>query len=170
MHKEILQILFNVYLTTGSFCKNLYLWLTYWPLSQQQSPVLFLHSKEKSSNLDEDDNLSKYNSIKNELDAIYKHTTEGICIRSECNWYEHREKLAKFFMNLEKQWGAQNKIKKIMDQTHFRMNNGILRGFFNITRTNNCGRNFLSRNDIPKLSHEKKNKTLWGRFNWKRFN
>ena len=45
-----------------------------------------------------------------------------------------------------------------MDQTHFRMNNGILRGFFNITRTNNCGRNFLSRNDIPKLSHEKKKK------------
>ena len=38
------------------------------------------------------------------------------------------------------------------------MNKGLLRGFFNITRTNNCGRNFLSRNNIPKLSHEKKKK------------
>ena len=34
--------------------------------------------------LDEDDNLSKYNAIKNELDTIYDHITEGICIRSKC--------------------------------------------------------------------------------------
>ena len=69
-------------------------------------------------------------------------------------------KSKKFFLNLEKQRGAQNTIKKIIDQTHFRMNKGLLRGFFNITRTNNCGRNFLSRNNIPKLSHEKNKQTL----------
>ena len=32
--------------------------------------------------LNKDDNLSKYNAIKNELDAIYDHITKGICIRS----------------------------------------------------------------------------------------
>ena len=75
--------------------------------------------------LDEDDNLSKYNAIKNELAAIYDHITEGIRIRSKCDWYEHREKSAKSFLNLEKQRGAQKTIKKvivddkeIIDQTH----------------------------------------------------
>ena len=75
--------------------------------------------------LDKDDNLSKYNTIKNELDAIYDHITEGIRIRSKCEWYEHSEKSTKFFLNLEKQRGAQNAIKKltvdkkeIIDQTH----------------------------------------------------
>ena len=75
--------------------------------------------------LDKDDNLSKYNAIKNELDAIYDHITEGIRIRSKCEWYEHSQKSTKFFLNLEKQRGAQNTIKKlivddkeIIDQTH----------------------------------------------------
>ena len=75
--------------------------------------------------LDKDDNLSKYNAVKNELDAIHDHIKEGIHIRSKCEWYEHSEKSTKFFLNLEKQRGAQNTIKKlivedkeIIDQTH----------------------------------------------------
>ena len=71
--------------------------------------------------LDKNDNLSKYNAIKNKLNGIYDHITEGICIRSKCEWYEHSEKSTKFFLNL----GAQNTIKKlivddeeIIDQTH----------------------------------------------------
>ena len=35
--------------------------------------------------LDENDNLSKYSAIKNELVAIYDHITAGIRIRSKCN-------------------------------------------------------------------------------------
>ena len=49
-------------------------------------------------NLDDDDNLSKYNNIKNYLDAIYNHITEGIRIRSKCNWYEQGEKSTYFFL------------------------------------------------------------------------
>ena len=64
--------------------------------------------------LDYDDNLSKYNAIKNELDAIYNHITEGIRIRSKCDWYEHSEKSSKFFLNLEKQRRIQNTIKKLI--------------------------------------------------------
>ena len=73
-----------------------------------------------------DDNLRKYNAIKNELDAIYDQITDGIRIRSKCKWYEHREKLTKFFLNLEKQRGAQNTKKlivddkEIIDQAYFR--------------------------------------------------
>ena len=64
--------------------------------------------------LDEDDNLSKHNAIKNELDAIYHHITETIRIRSKCKWYEHSEKSTKFLFNLEKQRGVQNTIKKLL--------------------------------------------------------
>ena len=64
--------------------------------------------------LDKDDNLIKYNAIKNELDAIYDHITEGIRIRSKCEWYEHSQKSTKLFLNLEKQRGAQNTIKNFI--------------------------------------------------------
>ena len=36
--------------------------------------------------------LTKYNSIKNELKAIFDHIAESIRIRSKCDWYEHSEK------------------------------------------------------------------------------
>ena len=67
----------------------------------------------------------KYNAIKYELDAIYDHITEGICIRSKCDQYEHSEKSAEFFLDLKEERGAQNTIKKLIvddkettDQTH----------------------------------------------------
>ena len=34
-------------------------------------------------------------------------------IRSKCEWYEHGEKSAKFFLNLEKKRGVQNRIWKL---------------------------------------------------------
>ena len=65
--------------------------------------------------LDDNDNQSKYSAIKNELGTIYDHITEGIRIKSKCDWYEHSEKSTKFFLNLEKQWGAQDITKKLID-------------------------------------------------------
>ena len=52
--------------------------------------------KKLEGKLDED-NLSKYDSVKNELDEIYDHIAEGIRIRSKCDWYEHDKKSTKFF-------------------------------------------------------------------------
>ena len=73
----------------------------------------------------DENNLSKYDSVKNELDEIYDHIAEGIRIRSKCDWYEQSEKSTKFFLNLEKQRGSQNTIKKLViddkeitEQTH----------------------------------------------------
>ena len=73
----------------------------------------------------DEDSLSKYDSVKNELDEIYDHIAEGIRIRSKCDRYEHGEKSTKFFLNLEKQGGSQNTIKKLViddkettEQTH----------------------------------------------------
>ena len=64
---------------------------------QQRRIKLENQLKILEKNLDEDDNLSKYSNIKSELDAIYDHITEGIHIRSKCNWYIHSEKSFFFF-------------------------------------------------------------------------
>ena len=62
--------------------------------------------------LAEDDNLSNYNAIKNQLGAIYDHITEGIHVRSKCGSYEHKEKSAKFFLNLKKTKRSSKRNKK----------------------------------------------------------
>ena len=80
---------------------------------RQQTANLENQLKELEKNLDED-NLSKYNSVKNELDVIYDQITEDMRIRSKCNWYEHGEKSKHFFLNLEKQRGSQSTIKKLV--------------------------------------------------------
>ena len=53
--------------------------------------------KKLEISLDDANNLGKYNSIKNELEAIYDYIAEGIRIRSKCDWYEHGEKSTIFF-------------------------------------------------------------------------
>ena len=67
----------------------------------------------KGGKLDED-NLSKYDSVKNELDEIDDHIAEGMQVRSKCDWYKHSEKSTKYFLNLEKRRGCQNTIKKLV--------------------------------------------------------
>ena len=62
----------------------------------------------------DEDSLSKYSSVKNELDEIYDHIAEGTRIRSKCDWHEHDKKSTKFFLNLEKQRGSQNTIKNLL--------------------------------------------------------
>ena len=58
--------------------------------------------KELEGNLNTEDNIQSYNIYKKELDSIYDHITEGIRIRSKCDWYEHGEQSTKFCLNLEK--------------------------------------------------------------------
>ena len=72
----------------------------------------------------DEDSLSKYDSVKNELDEIYDHIAEGIRIRSKCGMNMAKNRPF-FFLNLEKQQGSQNTIKKLVidekeitEQTH----------------------------------------------------
>ena len=44
----------------------------------------------------------EYTETNENLDMIYQAKTNGIRIRSKCNWYEHGEKSSKFFLKLEK--------------------------------------------------------------------
>ena len=60
-------------------------------MKERKQKILNLENelKKLDISLDDANNLGKYNSIKNELDAIYDHIAEGIRIRSKCDWYEH---------------------------------------------------------------------------------
>ena len=86
-------------------------------------------------------------------------------IRSKCDWYEHGELSIKFFLNLEKQRGAQNTIKKliaddkeIIDQTHILE---YIRRFYETPfkrlkqKTVAEIRSFLRHLNIPKLPEDK---------------
>ena len=45
---------------------------------------------------------------------LYDHIAEGVRLRRKCDWYEQDEKSTKFFLNLEKQQGNQNRIRKLI--------------------------------------------------------
>ena len=118
--------------------------------------------KKLEGNLDED-NLSKYNGDRNELDVIYNHIAEGTRIRSKCDWYEHSEKWTNFFFDLEKQRGSQNTTKKLVvddvgitDQTHILEH---IRKFYETHKQKTVTEmeNFFSDVDIPKLSENQEN-------------
>ena len=60
----------------------------------------------------DEDSLSKYNSIRNELDEIYDHIVEGTRIRSKCEWYEHGKKSTNFFFEFRKTTRISKQNKK----------------------------------------------------------
>ena len=66
--------------------------------------VSFLEKKLKDleQNLNNEETKLQYNSFKDELNYIYEEISNGIKIRSLCNWYELGEKSNKYFLNLEK--------------------------------------------------------------------
>ena len=68
--------------------------------------------KETEISLDDANNLSKYNSVKKELDASYDHIAELIRIRRKWDWYEHCEKWTIFWKSLEQQWCNRNNQNK----------------------------------------------------------
>ena len=80
---------------------------------RQQRINLENQLKKLEGNLDED-NLSKYNSVKNELDEIYDHIAEDTRIRRKCDWYEHGAK-QRVSQNTIKRLFVDN--KEIADQT-----------------------------------------------------
>ena len=50
-----------------------------------------------------------------ELENIYDKKAEGAKTRSKCEWYQHEEKPAKFFLNLEKQKAINTTVRHLID-------------------------------------------------------
>ena len=54
-----------------------------------------------------------------ELKHIYDKKAEGAKIRSTCEWYQHREKLTKFILNLEKQKAINTTVRHLIDDDKY---------------------------------------------------
>ena len=81
---------------------------------RKQQALLESELEKLENNLESTENLRKYESLKSDLELIYDHIAEGVRLRSKCDWYEQGEKSIKFFINLEKQRGNQNRIRKLI--------------------------------------------------------
>ena len=83
------------------------------------------------------------------LDKIYQEKTNGIRIRSKCNWYEHGEKSSKFFLNLEKSHAVQNQIRNILkDNTEINNQKDINKELYLYHKNLFNERQYLSQHDI----------------------
>ena len=114
-------------------------------------------------------NHEEYNDCKTQLEQIYKMKTNGIKIRSKCEWYEHGEKSSKFFLNLQKSRAIQGQVgtviynnKETNDETE--INNHIY-SFFKylyketLSFPSNNLETYLNTISFPKLT-KGKSKTL----------
>ena len=81
---------------------------------RQEKEKLENELKILEDNLNQSENLNRYNDAKFQLDNIHKKISEGIKVRSKCNWYEFGEKSSKFFLNLEKKNAIQGTIRKLL--------------------------------------------------------
>ena len=81
---------------------------------RKQQALLESELEKLENNLESSENLRKYESLKSDLELIYDHIAEGVRLRSKCDWYEQGEKSTKLFLNLEKQRGNQNRIRKLI--------------------------------------------------------
>ena len=81
---------------------------------RKQQAYLASELKKLGNNSQSSENLRKYESLKNDLELNYDQIAERFRLRSKCDWYEQGEKSTKFFLNLEKQRGNQNRIQKLI--------------------------------------------------------
>ena len=103
--------------------------------------------------------MKKWNHCKNGLDTLYNHIVNDIKIRSKCECYEHGKKSTKFFLNLEKKCGIQNrawelnvKEKELNDPKEISNN---IKVFYETLLKQNCAKTdvekFLTSLDIKTL-------------------
>ena len=78
---------------------------------RKQRALLEYELEKLENNLESSENLRKYESLKSNLELTYDHIAEGVRLRSKCDWYEQGEKSR---INLEKQRGNQNRIRKLI--------------------------------------------------------
>ena len=61
-----------------------------------------------------DKNIEEYHKCKADLDKIYNNISEGVKIRSKCQWCEENEKSTKYFLNLEKKHAEKSTIRRLV--------------------------------------------------------
>ena len=150
---------------------------------QKREQQAYLESELKTleNNLESSENLIKYESLKNDLESIYDHIAEGVKLRSKCDWYEQDKKSTKFFWNLEKQRGNQNKIQKLIVNEKLIYNETEILNQIKLFYETHFQKafqkysaddinHFLNTLLIPNLSADQiiLSDNLWHKINWKR--
>ena len=123
------------------------------------SPCLEGKLKELEQNLNCDENLEQYGIYKNELNDIYNDISNGIKIRSKCDWYEFGEKSKKFFLNLDVNRATQSVVRKVISNEQeitdiSKINNHILQFYQNLFKekqstSESCFNSLLNDLNIP---------------------
>ena len=127
--------------------------------------------REFEQNLNCDENVEQCGIYKNELNNIYNDISNGIKIRSKCDWYEFGEKSNKFFLNLEATRATQSVVRKVISNKQeitdiFKINNHILQFYQNLFKekqstSENRFNSLLNDLNIPSL----RNALLQRKFN-----
>ena len=133
---------------------------------REKTKTLEENLKTLESDLKNEENILQYNIQREELNMIYDEISNGIKIRSRCNWFEFGEKSNKFFLNLEKKRGSQNTIRKIISDeeeiTDLKKINHKIFSFYQDLFSKKCNADndeinlFLENIKMPKLSNIQK--------------
>ena len=133
---------------------------------RKKTKTLEENLKTLESDLKNEENILQYNIQREELNMIYDEISNGIKIRSRCNWFEFGEKSNKFFLNLEKKRGSQNTIRKIISDeeeiTDLKKINHKIFSFYQDLFSKKCNADndeinlFLENIKMPKLSNIQK--------------
>ena len=86
-------------------------------LKREKLSRLQVKLTELEQNLSNDEEKEQYNAYRGEiniLDFIYNEISNGIKIRSKCDWYEFGEKSNKFFLTIEKRRATQNTVRNVL--------------------------------------------------------
>ena len=87
-------------------------------LRREKLSRLEVKLKELEQNLGNDEAKEQYNAYRGKTNEIHDVISNGIKIRSKCDWYEFGEKSNKFFLTLEKRRATQNIVHKVLSNEH----------------------------------------------------
>ena len=83
-------------------------------LKREKLSRLEVKLTELEQNLSNDEAKEQYNAYRGEINEIYNEISNGIKIRSKCDWYKFGEKSNKLFLTMEKRQATQNIVWKVL--------------------------------------------------------
>ena len=83
-------------------------------MKKKKINTLEVKLKELEWNLSNDEAKEQYNTYRGEINEIYDKISNGIKIRCKCDWYEFGDKFNKLFLTIEKHWGTQNIVHRVL--------------------------------------------------------
>ena len=83
-------------------------------LKREKLSLLQVKRKVLEQNLSNDEAKEQYNAYRGKINEIYDEISNGIKIRSKCEWYKFCGKPNIFFLTLEKRRATQDIVRKVL--------------------------------------------------------